>query len=134
MPAKLAPVALEAAALTTAQLVVQSDPDYLGTINDDSLAAFSIGPYSETRRDPTKTPSKGALLLNPWPRLNDALWLLLGLLPGEVNAVVSDKYDYWITLLTGLQAPAWALEEIDWTGTRGLGWWGLPEPIPFVPD
>lgn len=139
MPSALSPLASQAVALRTAQQVVQLDPDYIGSVNDDSLASMSIGPYSETRRDPTKSPSKGALILNQWPALNDILWLLLGLAPGEVNDVVSDKYDYWIAQLTGLIAPAWSFVEMDWTNGLTHDWfggssWGLPPPIPIVPD
>lgn len=132
MPASLASIALRAVALRAAQVAVQSEDDYAGTVNDDSISSFSIGPYSETRRDPSRRGEQKAL--NVWPALEQALWLLLALTPGEVNPLVDERHDYWLAQLAGVHAPAFSLTEVDWNNRfDGLGW-GLPGPVPFLPD
>ena len=103
------------------QIVLQARLDQLETAADiDMIASFSAGLYSETRRGYNDT-AKPPKMLNPWPPLNDLLWLLLGLFPGETNDLVSDRYDYWVGLLTGAVAPAWGTVEVDWG--RGMGLW-----------
>lgn len=141
MPAQLEPLALRATALRAAQLAVQGDDDYVGTVNDDAVQSFSIGPYSETRRDTStlrggRSPAQERL--NPWPQLEQILWLLLTLLPGETNAQVDERRDYWRYMLQGQIPPAFALTEVDWTNGlsgRDLYWnWGLPGATMDLPD
>jgi hypothetical protein len=141
MPAGLAPIALRASALRTAQDIVLSEDDYIGTINDDSIQSFSIGPYSETRRDNSTLRggrSPAVERLNPWPQLERLLWLLLSLVPGESNPRVEERRDYWRWLASGIPAPASQLQEVDWTnGLSGHGTyagWGLHEPTVDAPD
>ena len=101
------------------QIVLQARTDQLETSADiDMIASFSAGLYSETRRGVNDT-AKPPRMLNPWPPLNDLLWLLLGLFPGENNDLVGDRYDYWLALLMGTNAPAWQTVEVDWG--RGMG-------------
>jgi hypothetical protein len=113
MPAMLAGMALQAVVMRTEQIVMVERPENVETVGDiDMISNFSAGAYSETRFETRSRPERAAL--NAWPPLNDLLWLLLGLLPGEVNDVVSDRYDYWVGLLTGMHAPAWGIVEVDW--------------------
>lgn len=119
MPTQLEALYRQAVRLRTEQIVMQGRADTVDTAGDvDLISTFSAGSYSETRRDTTTAPQRRTL--NPWPALNDLLWLLLGLLPGEVNDAVSDRYDYWAFLL-GLQpvAPAWAIIEQAWATQGG---------------
>lgn len=111
IPTELEPLYAQAVRMRTEQVVMQARADTIDTAGDiDMISSFSAGSYSETRRDTTTAPQRRSL--NPWPALNDLLWLLLGLLPNEVNDAVSDRFDYWATLL-GIQpaAPAWAYIE-----------------------
>jgi hypothetical protein len=128
MPDELAPLALQASALRTAQNVVQWDSDYIETANDDGIQSFTVGPYSETRFDRMKTFVKGSFVVNPWKQLNDLLILLM----------TEDKLDYWFGLLTGIYAPGWQLVEVDWTNglsDRDVAFsWGLPGYIAPTPD
>jgi hypothetical protein len=105
------------------QMALMLRADQLETVADfDLIGSFSAGLYSETRRNLDM--AKGtARPLNPWPALNDLLWLLLGLFPGEVNDAVSDRYDYWFGILTGQNPPAWAAIEVDWGRGMGLEPW-----------
>jgi hypothetical protein len=107
----------QAVQMRTEQVILALAGDQLDSVADiDLIASFSAGSYSETRRDTVAEQQK---MLNPWPTLNDLLWMLLGLFPGEVNAVVDERYDYWRALLMGIQKPAWGVVEVDWA--RGLG-------------
>jgi hypothetical protein len=141
MPSGLAAIALRAVALRAAQTSVQDDDDYVGTVNDDSIASFSIGPYSETRRDSStlrggRSPAQERL--NAWPALEQALWLLLSLQPGETNALVDERRDYWRSMISGINAPAFSLTEVDWTnglsGRDSYGNWGMPPGAVDLPD
>lgn len=143
MPPLLAPTAMRAVALRAAQDVLLGDDDYAETVNDDAVQSFSVGPYSETRRN-TSTLSGGRSpaveRLNPWPTLEQLLWVLLSLAPGEVNSQVDDRRNYWRSLLQNINQPAAGLQEIDWTNglsgrdTYGSGNYGLPGPTVDVPD
>lgn len=85
--------------------VYQESEDYLDTISDfDLIQNFSAGPYSETRRNPADMVK--ARLIVPWPWLSALLWQLL----------TPDKYDYWVAFFSGQVAPAFAVQEVDWSG------------------
>lgn len=103
----LEPVAEQCVQLRTEQLVYEAQPDYLETANDDVVASFSAGDYSETRVDPLKRAAMHVLNANP--ALNRALW----------TAMTDDMQDYWIGILSGKNAPAFALTEVDWSGILG---------------
>lgn len=111
--------------MRTEQLVLTAQPEILETAADfDLIASFSAGLYSETRRGIGEAVSKGGKgALNPWPALNDLLWMLLGLFPGETNDNVLDRYDYWMALLMGQNAPSWQVVEVDWGRGMGLDAW-----------
>jgi hypothetical protein len=115
----------QAVQMRTEQVILSLSDDALSSVGDiDTIASFSAGPYSETRKDTTDNKRTA---LNPWPPLNDLLWLLLGLMPGETNDAVLDRYDYWRALLSGINAPAWQVVEVDWG--RGLGLNDWPSPV-----
>lgn len=130
----------QAVQMRTEQVILSLSDDSLSSVGDiDLIASFSAGSYSETRKDTTDTIRKA---LNPWPPLNDLLWMLLGLMPGETNDDVLDRYDYWRQLLSGINAPAWGIVEVDWGRGMGLNDWpfgsawhgplpdSLPGPVP----
>lgn len=141
MPALFEPIALAAVRMRTEQIAYQAQPDYVETVNDDAVQSFSAGSYSETRTDLRNRSEHKAL--NTWPALNDALWMLLGLAPGEANDIVDAQREYWISLLTGAHAPAFGVTEVDWSGAyhgfggslSGLKWsyddWGNVAPSPY---
>lgn len=96
---------------------VQQSADTLDTLSDfDLIQSFSAGPYSETRRDPDA--ARKARLLVAWPWLSELLWGLLT--PGQ--------YDYWMEFFSDPteHTPAFAVTEVDWSGTRldPAYWWG----------
>lgn len=132
MPVILEPIARRAITLRTAQDVLLSDDAYVETVNDDAIVSFSIGPYSETRAQnkgwhgQAEAPFGGSL--NPWAPLNQALWLLL----------TDAQRDYWRALLSGVNPPAFGLQEMDWTNGRsgriGLLGWTQPAPTIDIPD
>jgi hypothetical protein len=130
MPASIEPLATQAARMRTEQIVMQAQEDTVETAGDvDLISSFGAGSYTETRKDTTKPSTPG--VLNPWPALNELLWMLLGLGPGEVNDLVDQRRDYWRYIL-GLQpnAPSWAIVEADWS--RGLS--GNAAPVGVITD
>jgi len=105
-PAILLPLMDQAVRMRTEQIVMQSQQDNVETAGDfDLIASFSAGSYSETRRDNMKT----STMINPWPALNNLLFLLLD----------DDHRDFWLWLMTGIQPPAWSTVQVDWA--EGLG-------------
>lgn len=126
----------QAVQMRTEQVVLALASDQLETAGDvDMIASFSAGPYTESRKDTLAQPERRAL--NPWPALNDLLWMLLGLFPGEDNDRVMERFDYWRYLLSGITAPAWQTVEVNWGRGMGLNdWWSTfhnvlpPGPIP----
>jgi hypothetical protein len=117
---RMLPLMDQAVRMRTEQIVMQSQQDNVETAGDfDLIQSFSAGSYSETRRDNMKN----SQMINPWPALNNLLWLLLGLTPEEIaaggNPAVDARRDYWLWLMTGVQPPAWATVEVDWA--QGLG-------------
>lgn len=116
----------QAVQMRTEQVVMALASDQLETAADfDMIASFGAGSYNETRRSDVKSTGQNKPL-NPWPALNDILWMLLGLFPGETNDGVLDQYDYWRYQLTGVTPPSWQTVEVDWGRGEGLnaGWWG----------
>lgn len=89
--------------------ILQSSADNLETLADfDLIKSFSAGPYSETRRDGAD--AMKARMLVAWPWLNELLWGLLS----------PDKYDYWVSFFGGINAPAFAVTEMDWGAYQDL--------------
>lgn len=85
------------------QLAKQDQPGYIDTATDDLIASFSAGPYSESRRDPTRRGEQR--ILNMWPGLNDLLWQLM----------TEERFEYWRLILGMANAPAFSVEEVDWS-------------------
>lgn len=112
-PAWLEPIAQQCVQLRTEQIGYESQPDYLETANDDVVASFSAGSYSETRVDPLKRASMHVLNANP--ALNRALWTVM----------TPDMVDNWTAILSGKPVPAFAVSETDWGE-----WFGPYEPVP----
>jgi hypothetical protein len=101
MPTEFEKLAGQAVRMRTEQVAFQAQEDYVETVNDDAVSSFSAGSYSETRRDNNAKRN----VLNLWPGLNDLLWMMM----------TADKYDYWMGLLTGVNAPAFSITEVAWT-------------------
>jgi hypothetical protein len=99
----LVPLARKAVRMRTEQIVKHDQPGYVDTVTDDMVASFTAGPYSESRHDPTRRGE--TKMLNSWPGLSEILWLL----------VTEERYDYWISYLMNIHAPAFAVEEVDWS-------------------
>jgi hypothetical protein len=120
-PDVVLPVLNAALRMRVEQLVMQSQDDVVETAGDfDLIGSFSAGSYSETRREIGET----TRVLNPWPALEEMLWLLMTSTPAEVaaggNAAVDERLDYWRWVLgLGTVAPSWAMVEVNWAG--GLG-------------
>jgi hypothetical protein len=114
MPAMLDPIAEQAVQMRTEQIMFQTSDENAEVAGDfDLIGSFSAGSYSETRRDFMR--QQGQIKpLNPWPALNDLLWMMLSLVPGEANAVVEARADYW-RALDGPMPPAWEVVEVDWS-------------------
>lgn len=88
------------------QIAYQGTPEYLETLADfDLIQNFSAGPYSEARRNAGD--AMKARMLNAWPWLNGLLWSIL----------TDDKRDYWNSVFSGLNAPAFAVTEVAWGDT-----------------
>lgn len=103
----------------TEQLAYQAQESNLETLSDfDLIKSFSVGPYSETRRDAEDAAK--ARKLNAWPWLSDLLWGLL----------TPDQYDYWIAFFGGDAPPAFSVTEMDWSAYEGLDYPpdGVPAP------
>lgn len=84
------------------QEVMQSQRGYVDTVTDDGIASFTAGPYSESRKDPTRRGEQK--MLNSWPGLNSLLWQLM----------TDDRREYWNMVLGGANVPAFSIEEVDW--------------------
>lgn len=126
IPVLLEPIMLQVARMRTEQIVQESTSENAETAGDfDLLTSFTAGPYSENRRSMSDANEAKAGMLNPWPALNRLLWLLLGLTPGETNADVDDRRDYWFWVMGRGPAPAWQVVEVDWRANTVYG-----DPIP----
>lgn len=97
------PLMRQAHRMRVEQIVSQQQPGYVATVTDDVIQSMSVGGYSETRRDPTRRGEEKTL--NLWPGLNDLLWALM----------TPERYDYWIAYTSGAHAPAFSVEEVDWS-------------------
>jgi hypothetical protein len=87
----------------------QQAPETLETLSDfDLIASFNAGPYSETRRSPGE--AMKARLLVAWPWLSSLLWTLL----------TPDQYDYWRAFFSNVPAPAFDVQEVDWSAGQDL--------------
>lgn len=110
----LQPIAEQAIQLRTEQLAFESQHDYAETAADDVVQSFSASNYSETRVDPMKRAQMHTLNANP--ALERALWLVM----------TPEMQEYWYAVLSGKNAPAFDVTEIDWTGNA----FGPYEPVP----
>lgn len=121
----LAPLMRQATRMRIEQIVKQKQPGYVDTATDDLIASFSVTGYSETKRDPASLRGKDSKMLNPWPGLNDLLW----------SAMTPERYDYWTAMLTGVNEPAFLVQEVDWS-LIGKDWlYGQASPYanPYAP-
>lgn len=116
------PLVLEAVTLSTVQLAYQRRKSYMSGAADDLVASFSAGSYSEARRDNSSRGGGSGKMprLNPWPRLDDLLWMLM----------TPDQYDFWMERLGGQIAPYFTVTEMDWTGDLGLAGAGVVPGFP----
>jgi hypothetical protein len=101
LPADFEGLMRQAIQMRTEQVAYLSQESLVETITD-GLQSFSAGAYSESRLDPTSM----AKLINPWPDLNSVLWMLM----------TEEKRDYWNERLLGINAPAWEVTSVDWSG------------------
>jgi hypothetical protein len=93
----------------TEDMAYQDQPENIETIGDFMLiSSFSAGSYSETRRSLDELAK--AKMIDADPRLNSLLWGLM----------TDDKRDFWMGWLTGANAPAFEVTEVDWSLTH---WW-----------
>lgn len=99
---ELVPMLRQVVRMRVEQIIEQEQPGYISTVTDDSLLSMSVGSYSETRRDPTRRGEEK--ILNLWTSLNDLLWTLM----------TPDRYDYWLSYTSGIHAPAFQVEEVNW--------------------
>lgn len=119
-PLNLVPIAEQAVALRTLQLVAQQTKKYLtATVMQDYIQSFTAGSYSEQRSSVENVlRSRGGSVENPavnrWRDLSDLLYLLM----------TPDAYDYWRFRLTGVNPPAGGFVAQDWGA--------LPETPPAV--
>ena len=105
----LVPVAEQAVALTTLQILAKQSKRYFSaTVLQDYIQSFTAGSYSETRQaGQTVLRNRGSVenpLINPWRELSDLLYILL----------TPDAYDYWRYRLTGINPPAGGFINQDW--------------------
>lgn len=86
----------------------QLTPDQAETLADFKLiSTFSAGGYSETRRNLDEL--RKNVLIDADPLVNEALWPLM----------TPDQQDIWLGWLNGVNAPAFEITHVDWSGT----WW-----------
>lgn len=118
MPSELRKIAEEAVQLVTETLAYQSQEDIVETAADFMLiSSFSAGSYSETRRSMAEMKNSGMIHANPL--IHGLLWSLL----------TDDKRDDWLSWMTGQNAPAFAVTEVNWS--QGDPW--LPTALPDDP-
>lgn len=108
MPSGLVAIAEQAVRMRTEQIAFQAQEDYIEGATDETIQSFSAGSYSETRRDPTRRGEQK--MLNAWQALTDILWMLM----------TPDKYDYWLSFLSGVHAPAFEVTEVAWSSSGGF--------------
>lgn len=105
MPSGLDTIAQAVVQRMTEVYALQNQPEVLETLGDfELLSSFSAGSYSESRRSLTEL--RDARMIVPDPTLNSMLYALM----------TPDKLDEWSTWFTGENAPAWDVQEVDWSG------------------
>lgn len=136
MPTVMEPIALGVSRMRTEQIAFMAQPDYVETINDDAVASFSAGSYSESRTSLAQRGITTEKALNCWPELNDSLWMLMG---PPTDGAVDDAREMWLALLTGQVPPAFGVTEVDWNlDMFGMTWprlrWSYDPMGNVVPD
>lgn len=121
------PMASGAVRVLTEWLAFRAQEDVAETLSDfDLISSFSAGGYSESRRG-----GKDAADANR-AMLGNLLWPLM----------TFDKQDEWLQITAGINAPAFGVTEVDWSGQglldsrqTGLLRGGLPDdPYPAPTD
>jgi hypothetical protein len=114
MPPNLVTIAQDAVQLRVEQEAMQSQEDYVDTLNDDAIQSFTAGNYSETRKEPGRLRYTGATTgipdINPNAALNMDMWLLM----------TPDMQEYWRYVIQGTGAVAFEVTEADWANYDGL--------------
>lgn len=95
----------QAVRMRVEQIVMQKQPGYVDTATDDLLSSFSVGSYSESRRDLPLGNKASPPLLNSWPELNNLLW----------SVMTPERHDYWVAATGGVNEPAFLVQEVDWS-------------------
>lgn len=105
----------QAVQMRTEQVVMQERADYVeSAAQNDVIASFSAGLYSESHRDPTRRGE--ARSINTWPALDELLWMLM----------TPDRFAWWQAYISGTPAPEWSVQAVDWRTTRDLWTWFEP--------
>lgn len=118
MPPVLEPIAAQALQIRTEQIAFQAQEEYQEDANDDVIGSLSAGGFSQTKHDPNRRGESKSL--NPNPSLERLLWMLLHTTPLTADPLVDEMYDFWRSQLGGVNAPAFAVTEVDWSGSRSL--------------
>lgn len=118
MPPPLEPIATQLVVMRTEQIALRQQEDYVEGANDDIIGSFSAGGYSETKHDPNRRGESRTINSNP--SIAELLWMMLSPFPGYPDENVDQMYDFWRSLLGGTNAPAFAVTEVDWSGTSDL--------------
>lgn len=109
---------VEHAVITLVQfLALRSSADVVETMADfDLLTSFSAGSYSESRRSGKDAADANRAFLRSvlWPVMSD------------------EARDQWLSEDTGVNAPAFAVTEVDWSGSL-MGQVG-PDGAPWIVD
>lgn len=119
MPPELEPLMNQALQMRTEQVAEQAQPDYVETGADSLTQSFTAGSYSEQRHDPTRRGETA--LVNPWLDLSEILWMLM----------TDEKYDYWRSRLSNINAPAWEVTQVDWSNRSGIAT-SFGDPFPTI--
>ena len=108
MPAEFDDMGNQAVQISTEMAAYQSQEDIVETAADFMLiSSFSAGNYSETRRSLTELKASGMISANPI--LHGLLWAML----------TDEQRDEWQSWLTGVNAPAFEVTEVNWGGWQG---------------
>jgi hypothetical protein len=105
----------QAIQMRTEQVVIQSQRDYIESAGEnDVIQSFSAGLYSESRRDPTRRGEQKSI--NTWPALDALLWMLM----------TPDRFTWWQEYISGVPAPNWTVQSVDWRTPGTLWTWFEP--------
>lgn len=118
-PVELEALMNQALQMRTEQVANQAQQDYVETGSDSLTQSFTAGSYSEMRHDPTRRGETA--LVNPWLDLSEILWMLM----------TDDKYDYWRSRLSNINAPAWEITQVDWSHQAGIAT-SFGDPMPPI--